>query len=491
MNKLKTITSVISGLLLSASYAYGAGTSAGATITNQASVSYDAGAGTVVASSGSVSFKVQELVKATVAKLDASDISISSPQTDAAMKFKIKNDGNGSEGFRIVVTQDSGDEFDVTLGNIYIDDGDGILDTAVDTLYDNANPDALAADAEITIWVTSTIPGSLADNDKSNLNVSAVSATFINDGQSNPAAGAVVIGGGDSATDAVNAVAISSITSTFVVSDIDVTITKAITATRDNLGAGGSQAVPGAEVDYTLTVTVTGTGTANNIVVSDPLPTQLRLKDGNTGTINVGGNPETATSADTDGTSYDANTNTISVDLGNIDAGDPAIAIEFTTVIQQVVKMKKLLATLCFLPAFALAQVELKTDMYKVVETQNNNGTSKVEWVAPDNIVPGDKVGYRISFNNTGEQAADDIVLNNPIPENTIYVEDSARGANTNINFSVDGGQQFAKPEQLFVEVNGKKVPAIAKDYTHVRWTLTSALPAGKEGSVQYVVQVK
>lgn len=334
MNKLKTITSVISGLLLSASYAYGAGTSAGATITNQASVSYDAGAGTVVASSGSVSFKVQELVKATVAKLDASDISISSPQTDAAMKFKIKNDGNGSEGFRIVVTQDSGDEFDVTLGNIYIDDGDGILDTAVDTLYDNANPDALAADAEITIWVTSTIPGSLADNDKSNLNVSAVSATFINDGQSNPAAGAVVIGGGDSATDAVNAVAISSITSTFVVSDIDVTITKAITATRDNLGAGGSQAVPGAEVDYTLTVTVTGTGTANNIVVSDPLPTQLRLKDGNTGTINVGGNPETATSADTDGTSYDANTNTISVDLGNIDAGDPAIAIEFTTVIQ-------------------------------------------------------------------------------------------------------------------------------------------------------------
>ena len=82
-------------------------------------------------------------------------------------------------------------------------------------------------------------------------------------------------------------------------------------------------------------------------------------------------------------------------------------------------------------------------------------------------------------------------MLNNPIPENTIYVEDSARGANTNINFSVDGGQQFAKPEQLFVEVNGKKVPATAKDYTHVRWTLTSALPAGKEGSVQYVVQVK
>lgn len=250
------------------------------------------------------------------------------------MKFKIKNDGNGDEGFKIVVTQDSGDNFDVTLGSFYIDNGDGILDTAVDTLYDNANPPAMAPDAELTIWVTSDIPNALADAALANLNVSAVSATFIADGQSNPNAGAVVVGSGDSGTDAVNAVAIAAVTSTFVVSDIDVNIAKAISATRDNLGAGGSQAVPGAEVDYTLTVTVTGTGTANNIVVTDPLPAQLQLKDGITGTITVGGVTETASAADSDGTSYDANTNTISVDLGNVNAGAAAIAIEFTTVIQ-------------------------------------------------------------------------------------------------------------------------------------------------------------
>jgi uncharacterized repeat protein (TIGR01451 family) len=334
MSKLKTITSVISGLLLSASYAYGAGTGAGAPISNQATVSYDAGAGTVTASSSTVTFTVQELVKGTVAKLDAGNISVSSPETNAAMKFRLKNDGNGNEGFKIVVTQDSGDDFDVTLGSFYIDDGDGILDTAVDTLYNNASPTAIAPDAELTIWVTSNIPSSLADAALANLNVSAVSATFVADGQNNPNAGAVVTGSGDSGTDAVNAVAIASVTSTFVVSDIDVAIAKAISATRDNLGAGGNKAVPGAEVDYTLTVTVTGTGTANSIVVSDPLPTQLQLKDGISGIITVDGNPETASAADSDGTSYDANTNTITVDLGNIDAGDPAIAIQFTTVIQ-------------------------------------------------------------------------------------------------------------------------------------------------------------
>ena len=339
MNKLKKIGGVIGGLLLAITQSHAAGTGAGLPISNQATVSYNAGSGTVTANSGTVTFTVQELVKGTVAKLDAGNISVSSPQTNAAMKFKIKNDGNGDEGFKIVVTQDSGDDFDVTLGSFYIDDGDGILDTAVDTLYNNTTPPAMAPDAELTIWVTSTIPGSLADAALSNLNVSAVSATFVADGQNNPNAGAVVVGSGDSGTDAVNAVAIAAVTSTFVVSDIDVSIVKAISATRDLLGASGNKAVPGAEVDYTLTVTVTGTGTASNVIVTDDLPNELKLKGEAGGIIKVGPSGgtlinRTASAIDSDGASYDANTGLITVNLGDIDVSDPDITIEFTTVIQ-------------------------------------------------------------------------------------------------------------------------------------------------------------
>lgn len=153
--------------------------------------------------------------------------------------------------------------------------------------------------------------------------------------------------------------------------------------------------------------------------------------------------------------------------------------------------MKKLLAITALLPSLAFAQVELKTEMFEVVEVQKENGTSKVEWIAPDNIVPGDRVGYLIKFNNKGDKPADNIVLNNPVPENTLYIDGSARGANTNIDFSVDGGKQFNTPSQLFVEKEGKKLPAQAKDYTNVRWTLTTPLKVGEEGSVQYVVEVK
>ena len=152
--------------------------------------------------------------------------------------------------------------------------------------------------------------------------------------------------------------------------------------------------------------------------------------------------------------------------------------------------MNKLTALLFLLPSLTMAQVELTTDMFEVVEVKQANGKSKIEWVKPDNIIPGDKVGYRITVNNKGTEEAGDLVLNNPVPDNTVYVADSARGANSKIEFSVDGGSQFGEPAQLFIKKDGKQLPATAKDYTHVRWTLLTPLSAGDESSVQYAVQV-
>ena len=153
--------------------------------------------------------------------------------------------------------------------------------------------------------------------------------------------------------------------------------------------------------------------------------------------------------------------------------------------------MNKFTALLFLVPSLSMAQVELTTDMFEVVEVKQANGKSKIEWVKPDNIIPGDKVGYRITVNNKGTEEAGDLVLNNPVPDNTVYVADSARGANSKIEFSVDGGSQFGEPAQLFIKKDGKQLPATAKDYTHVRWTLLSPLNAGDKSSVQYVVQVK
>jgi uncharacterized repeat protein (TIGR01451 family) len=139
----------------------------------------------------------------------------------------------------------------------------------------------------------------------------------------------------------------------------------------------------------------------------------------------------------------------------------------------------------------AWSEVELKNEAFKVVTLTSDNGASSEQWQTPDKMLPGDKVGYQISFENTGKEAATDIVIANPIPENTVYVAASAKGLNTDIDFSTDGGKTYAQPSKLLIEKDGERVQATAADYTHVRWTLNKPLAIGAESSVQYAVIIK
>jgi len=332
MKQLITLASMIL-LAFTATQSYAAGTQAGVVIQNQATVTYNAGAGTISASSQVVDITVQELINVTVVSQDAAKVSISSPQSDAYLKFQITNTGNGNEDFVISQSNLSGsDNFDVTYSAIYIDDGDGVFEPGADDIV--YNTPSIAPDASIVIWVVSDIPGSQADGNEAEVQVSALSKTFSDAGQANPSAGDFVAGG-DSGTAAVygTAAANADDNAIFIISAITVTINKEVSAVRDNLGGSGTQPVPGADVDYTLTVTVVGTGVANTVVVSDPLPSELALKNGINGTITVNAVAMTAAS-DGDDASYDANTNTITVDLGNITAGATATTVQFTTVIQ-------------------------------------------------------------------------------------------------------------------------------------------------------------
>jgi len=332
MKQLVTLASMIL-LAFTATQSYAAGTQAGVVIQNQATVTYNAGAGSISASSQVVDITVQELINVTVVSQDAAKVSISSPQSDAYLKFQITNTGNGNEDFVISQSNLSGsDDFDVDHSAIYIDDGDGVFEPGVDDIV--YNTPSIAPDASIVIWVVSDIPGSQADGNEAEVQVSALSKTFSDAGHTNPSAGDSITGG-DSGTAAVygTAAANADDNAIFIISAITVTIDKVVSAVRDNLGGSGTQPVPGADVDYTLTVTVIGTGIANTVVVSDPLPSELNLKDGINGTITVNAVSMTAAS-DGDDASYDANTNTITVDLGNITAGATATTVQFTTTIQ-------------------------------------------------------------------------------------------------------------------------------------------------------------
>ncbi|HTG01809.1 MAG TPA: hypothetical protein VK654_14605 [Nitrospirota bacterium] len=138
--------------------------------------------------------------------------------------------------------------------------------------------------------------------------------------------------------------------------------------------------------------------------------------------------------------------------------------------------------------------IELKTSAQVEVVKKNEKGDKTVTFVdaAKESKVPGDVVLFTTTYTNTGKQPADAVVITNPVPEHTVYIAESAAGANTRIDFSVDGGKTYAAPDKLTLkDKNNITRKAAAADYTHIRWTLTKSLPAGGSGSVSYKAKIK
>ena len=101
-----------------------------------------------------------------------------------------------------------------------------------------------------------------------------------------------------------------------------------------------------------------------------------------------------------------------------------------------------------------------------------------------DHVVPGDLVIYTVQVRNVSGQPVMQPQFVAPLPEHTSYVADSAVGPGADISYSVDGGQNFDRPDQLRVHgAGGALRAATASDVTHIRWTLRHRL---KPDSVVY-----
>jgi len=144
------------------------------------------------------------------------------------------------------------------------------------------------------------------------------------------------------------------------------------------------------------------------------------------------------------------------------------------------------------LPAHAAAgTVEVKSIAEKEVETVKN-GAKTIRRAPVDKAVPGDEIIYTTTFRNLADQPAANIVITNPVPNDSIYKGGSAAGANTVITFSVDGGKQYAAAGKLSVRTKeGKTRPAQPADYTHIRWTYKGTLGAGKSGEASFRAFIK
>jgi uncharacterized repeat protein (TIGR01451 family) len=292
--------------------ALAAGTRAGTPIDNTATASFDGPDGRVELPSNTVSITVDELLDVTVDSSDPGDVATSPDADDEVLTYLVTNTGNGSEAFTLTAdTARPGDDFDTALVQIVLDtNGNGVYDPGEDEIYvAGGNDPVLEPDANITVFIINNIPADAEDGQRAEVSLTAEAVTGTG------APGTVFDGQGDGGGDAVVGTtgADDDDSGFFIIQAASIALVKEATVLDP---FGGTSAVPGSIITYSLIATVTGSGTLENVVISDPIPANTIYQ---TETITLEG--ASLTDADTadDAGAFDGTA--ISVDLGDVPGG--------------------------------------------------------------------------------------------------------------------------------------------------------------------------
>ncbi len=114
------------------------------------------------------------------------------------------------------------------------------------------------------------------------------------------------------------------------------------------------------------------------------------------------------------------------------------------------------------------------------IKSASTPGHDPVQLLPADHVVAGDEIIYTLEVRNAGPAAVDDFTFTTPIPEHMVYVADSAVAPGADVSYSVDGGRSYDAPGNLKVHgANGKQRPAVAADYTNIRWIMRNRLKRG------------
>ena len=146
--------------------------------------------------------------------------------------------------------------------------------------------------------------------------------------------------------------------------------------------------------------------------------------------------------------------------------------------------------TLIAAAALAQASVTLESSVQKVEKFVDDAGVVQRRLVAADAVVPGDELRYTITFKNAGADAVDagSIVITNPIPDSTVYLDGTAFGSGTEIVFSADAGQTFATADAV---TDQDAEPAAPSDFSTIRWVFQPELQPGEQSYVSFNVRLK
>ena len=336
--------------LLASLPARAAGTAAGQSVANRASVSYSVGGvaqpaigssptGNTTGAGTDTTFVVDNKVDLSVLETNTAPANTSPGLTaagtaNAVAVFKLTNTGNNPQGYTFGVTQPVGgslfahtDTFDLTNTRAVVSAAACAVATTTTPTYNSATDTAttvptLAADACVYVIVLGDTPNGLANGAAAIVRLTATTMAAgtlaaISETATADTAGVDIVFA-DSATGphvaqvARDGKAFDDDEYFVVAPALTVTKTSAVISDPFNL-ATNPKAIPGATMEYTITVAnAAGGSNATGVTLADVIPANTAFVPGSI-TLNA--------AAITDAAGYNAGTTTVSVNAGTINAG--------------------------------------------------------------------------------------------------------------------------------------------------------------------------
>jgi len=268
--------------------AHAAGTEAGTSIPNQASVSYAVGGTTTSVDSNVATFVVDKKVNLTVTGGVITQTAIGS--NDQVTAFQVTNLTNAVQDFHLTPDQQSlsipilgADNFDVANLRVFVDvNGNGTYEAGIDTA---TYIDELRPDTSVTVFLVGNIPN-VPGEDVAIVSLSAQAAAG---GQANTEGATLVAtsllqADSPSTMDVVFADAagtfdlardgIGRAFNAYKIGTAAVSMTKTARVISDPVNLlVNPRAIPGAVMEYCLTVSNAGPGVATAVSITDRVPT--------------------------------------------------------------------------------------------------------------------------------------------------------------------------------------------------------------------------
>jgi uncharacterized repeat protein (TIGR01451 family) len=290
--RLLASASVLAATAFAASPAFAEGTSAGTTVTNSVTLTYQVGGVNQPDVTASDSFKVDRKVNLTVAASDTSTTTVTPGQTAAVTAFTVTNASNAPLDLALAASQLSGgtsanggtDNFDVSDVKVYRDvNSNGAYDSGTDV--EVSYLDQVAADASVPVLVVANVPLSRATGDVAGVRLTATAAeataagslgaTVTQTAGANTSEVDTVFAdtnaGGNTARDGVH---FAGDDYTILAASLTATKTSRVISDPFNLTTNPKM-IPGATVEYCIAVAnAAGSATATGIDITDTLPAQ-------------------------------------------------------------------------------------------------------------------------------------------------------------------------------------------------------------------------